>query len=213
MVCKHGACVQHQSAGGSCRLTDHTLHEFPQRSTTAFSKSDQPGYILQSLVLSCGICVQLMCEVLCSAMAALLWLHADRARAETLSNNAGCLQGLWSAAQGQPSSCAAAAPGVREVRLHPRLPLAVVQHASSEAFGQATPIGRLPAAAAAAARQLLSLSILSLAHPTAPITIAPSHSRLSFWSGPEIGCVSAVSQLLSCTVTDGCFHKGGARAT
>ncbi|CAL5222539.1 g4916 [Coccomyxa viridis] len=98
---------------------------------------------------------------------------------------AGAWQGLWSAAQGQPGSCAA--PGVREVRLHPRLPLAVVQHASSEAFGPATPIGRLPAAAAAAARQLLSLSILSLAHPTAPITIAPSHSQLSFWSGPEIG--------------------------
>jgi len=53
--------------------------------------------------------------------------------------------------------------------------------------GAATPIGRLPAAAAAAARQLLSLSVLSLSHPTAPITIAPSHSRLSFWSGPGIG--------------------------
>ena len=68
--------------------------------------------------------------------------------------------------------------------------MAVVQHASSEAFGPATPIGRLPAAAAAAARQLLSLSVLSLSHPTAPITIALSHSRLSFWSGPGIGCAA-----------------------
>lgn len=108
-----------------------------------------------------------------------------------ISDCRAALQGLWGAALRQAPSAARSASIVREVYLHPRLPMAIVQHNSSEPFGAATPIGRLPAAAAQAARQLLSLSVLSLSHPTAPITIAPSHSRLSFWSGPEIGCVVA----------------------
>ena len=98
------------------------------------------------------------------------------------------LQALWGASLGQGTDPSSAAATVREVHLHPRLPMAVVQHASAEAFGASVPIGRLPAAAAAAARRLLSLSVLRLSHPTAPITAAASHSRLSFWSGPQTGC-------------------------
>ena len=104
------------------------------------------------------------------------------------------LQALWGASLGQGTDPSSAAATVREVHLHPRLPMAVVQHASAEAFGASVPIGRLPAAAAAAARRLLSLSVLRLSHPTAPITAAASHSRLSFWSGPQTGCAILLLQ-------------------
>ncbi|CAK0749293.1 hypothetical protein CVIRNUC_001899 [Coccomyxa viridis] len=102
-------------------------------------------------------------------------------------------QALWGASLGQGTDPSSAAATVREVHLHPRLPMAVVQHASAEAFGASVPIGRLPAAAAAAARRLLSLSVLRLSHPTAPITAAASHSRLSFWSGPQTGMSKRLS--------------------
>ena len=103
-------------------------------------------------------------------------------------------QALWGVSQGQGTDPSSAGATVREVHLHPRLPMAVVQHASAEAFGASVPIGRLPAAAAAAARRLLSLSVLRLSHPTAPITAAASHSRLSFWSGPQTGCAILLLQ-------------------
>ena len=104
------------------------------------------------------------------------------------------LQALWGASLGQGTEPSSVAATVREVHLHPRLPMAVVQHASAEAFGASVPIGRLPAAAAAAARRLLSLSMLRLSHPTAPITAAASHSRLSFWSEPQTGCAILLLQ-------------------
>ena len=71
-------------------------------------------------------------------------------------------QALWGASQGQGTDPSSAAATVREVHLHPRLPMAVVQHASAEAFGASMPIGRLPAAAAAPARRLLILSVQGL---------------------------------------------------
>lgn len=96
-------------------------------------------------------------------------------------------QGLWA---GQPASQVGSSPlqtasQVAAVLVHPRLGLAVLQRIGTAHWDavQSMPIGRLSAADAAAARQLLSLRVLRLDGPGRGPAIAPLHTGLHFWAG------------------------------
>jgi hypothetical protein len=73
------------------------------------------------------------------------------------------------------------------LHVHPRLNLAVVQYAATGHWDavRSVPIGRLSANDAAAARRLLTISVLrcerSALHTTG--AVAALHSSLQFWAG------------------------------
>ena len=96
-------------------------------------------------------------------------------------------QGLWA---GQPalqveSGSLQRASQVAAVQVHSRLGLAVLQRVGTAHWDavQSTPIGRLSAADAAAARQLLSLRVLRLDGPARGPAVSPLHTGLHFWAG------------------------------
>ncbi len=85
-------------------LTDRALYQHPQVTVTAFLNSYQPDYILQSLMPSCDIRVQLVCKVRGFVMAALLWLCAKQACTESLSNSEDVCRGCGVRAKGSPAA-------------------------------------------------------------------------------------------------------------
>lgn len=121
-------------------------------------------------------------------------------------------QGLWA---GQPAVQAGSRPlqmasQVAAVHVHSRLGLAVLQRVGTAHWDavQSMPIGRLSAADAAAARQLLSLRVLRLDGPARGPAVAPLHTGLHFWAGQGArwGCLLFLQQarwpFLLCNCSD-----------